>query len=53
MAEEAQPLVLRERITLKKYAGDPPAPGQVKVPEEIIIIEDGQVVARLVPQKEA
>jgi hypothetical protein len=41
-------LRIRERIILRKYDGDPPAPGEHKEPIETIEIEDGRIVARTV-----
>jgi hypothetical protein len=44
---DEQPVVLQEKVVLRKYDGDPPAPGEEKEPVEVIVIEDGQVIEHI------
>ena len=38
-------LKLKERVTLEKFDGDPPAPGEKKLPVERIVVEDGVIIS--------
>jgi hypothetical protein len=40
------PLVLRERMTIAIYRGEPPAPGEAREPDGRIVVEDGVEVER-------
>ena len=42
--QDIERLQIRERLILRKYDGEPPAPGEHKEPMEIIEIEDGRLV---------
>lgn len=43
MSGEATPIRLQETYIIKKYDGDAPAPGEIKEPIEVIVIENGKI----------
>lgn len=51
-SDDPTQITMQERITLKKYDGDPPQPGEDKEPVETLVIEDGQIVTHIT-RKEA
>lgn len=50
--DQVIPLVVRARITVHKYLGDPPGPGEVKAPIETIVIEDGVAIEHTIHSQE-
>jgi hypothetical protein len=49
---DEQPVVLQEHVTLRKFDGDPPAPGETKEPVETIVLVDGVIVEHIVGHQE-
>lgn len=43
MSGEKTSISLQETYVIKKYEGDPPAPGESKEPIEVIVIENGKI----------
>lgn len=52
MQTEALPVIAHARITVRKYLGDPPQPGEVKEPVETLVIQDGVIVERTIHSQE-
>jgi hypothetical protein len=56
--EKARPgdravVMVKERVTVRKFDGDPPVEGKDKPPVETIVIEDGQIIEHtILPQGE-
>ncbi|MGH7391436.1 MAG: hypothetical protein ACREM3_18545 [Candidatus Rokuibacteriota bacterium] len=48
---EHSPIRIKTRITVRKYEGDPPQPGEDKTPIETIIIEDDGQVTKILAEE--